>query len=156
MIGKGNPREYERALSELSLRDPVRRASAAATVGVFGSDEDVPRLKPLVSDESEAVRVAALYALALLGEKSAVEKLFPFVGHAREQYRKLALTALEGATRLNHGKKLPLQFSHPGFHVCILFLFNTLSRTYTKIECIHQPAPLRTKRGGCGGEVNLK
>ncbi len=103
MIGKGNPREYERALSELSLRDPVRRASAAATVGVFGSDKDVPRLKPLVSDESEAVRVAALYALALLGEKSAVEKLFPFVGHTREQYRKLALTALEGATRLNHG-----------------------------------------------------
>lgn len=103
MIGKGNPREYERALTELSLRDPVRRASAAATVGVFGSDKDLPRLKPLVNDEAEAVRVSALYALALLGDKGAIDKLFPFVSHSREQYRKLALTALEGATRLNHG-----------------------------------------------------
>lgn len=103
MIGKGTAREYERAVSELSLRDPVRRASAAATVGVFGTEKDIPRLKTLVNDESEAVRVSALYALTLLGDKNAVEKLLPFVSHAREQYRKLALTALEGATRLNHG-----------------------------------------------------
>lgn len=103
MLGKGTAREYERALSELSLRDPVRRASAVATIGVFGTEKDLPRLKSLVNDETEAVRVSALYALTLLGDKGAVEKLFPFVSHSREQFRKLALTALEGATRLNHG-----------------------------------------------------
>lgn len=103
MIGKGTHREYERALTELSLRDPVRRASAAATVGVFGTEKDIPRLKTMVNDDSEAVRVSTLYALTLLGDKASFEKLLPFVVHAREQFRKLALTALEGATRLNHG-----------------------------------------------------
>lgn len=103
MIGKGGHKEYEQALTSLSLRDPVRRSIAAATIGVFGSEKDLPRLKPLANDESEAVRVSALYALVLLGDKGSMDKLFPFVSHTREQYRKLALTAIEGATRLNHG-----------------------------------------------------
>lgn len=103
MIAKKNQKDLERAISDLQVRDPERRGSAAANLGVFGSADTIPLLKRTVKDESEFVRVASLYALVLLGDKEAVTTLLPFVGHARDRYRKLALTALETVTGQKNG-----------------------------------------------------
>ncbi|MBI5369446.1 MAG: HEAT repeat domain-containing protein [Planctomycetes bacterium] len=97
MIAKGLQKDKDRAASDLQVKDPLRRGDAAANLGVFGDASLIPTLAKLLGDSSEYVRVSALYALTLLGDKDAVGKLVPYVGHARDHFRKLALTALETA-----------------------------------------------------------
>ena len=88
-------KDHERALIELKVRDPQRRAAAAVNVGIFGKADSIPALLEVAADESEFVRVSAFYGLVLLGHSESVAKLLPFVGHARAHFRKLALRALE-------------------------------------------------------------
>jgi hypothetical protein len=92
MFGKG--KEYEKALAELHVPDPTRRAQAAVNMGLWGDDSSVEQLRKLVNDASEHVRVSAFYGMCVLGDKESVTKLIPYVGHDRPLYRKLAFAAL--------------------------------------------------------------
>lgn len=96
-------KNHERALSDLKVRDPQRRATAAVNLGLHGNAEVIPALQQAAGDESEYVRVSALYSLVLLGDADSVSKLIPFVDHKRTHFRKLALKALETALQKNHG-----------------------------------------------------
>lgn len=87
--------EYEKLVSELSVPDPKRRGDAAISLAIHGTEKDIPALKPLLNDRSEYVRVSAMYALCLVGYKDAVEKMIEFINNPRENYHKLAVTAME-------------------------------------------------------------
>jgi HEAT repeat protein len=91
---------YEQALMEVKQRDPGRRANGVANLGVFGGPDAVKTVKGFVQDEAEAVRVAAHFALALLGQPEALPKLVDYLGHEKHEYRKravVALTSVSGA-----------------------------------------------------------
>ncbi|MBI3267876.1 MAG: HEAT repeat domain-containing protein [Planctomycetes bacterium] len=103
MIAKSIQKDLDRAMTELNVRDPLRRGNAVANVGVFGGPEVLPAVKKALADESEYVRVSALYSMVLLGDKDSVVKLIPYVSHARDHFRKLALASLEAATGQKHG-----------------------------------------------------
>ena len=85
---------YDKALLEIKQRDPGRRANGVAGLGVFGNAESVTTVKGFVEDESEAVRVAAQYALALLGQAEALPKLIAHLADERHEFRKRAAVAL--------------------------------------------------------------
>lgn len=92
------PSDVDKALNELSLRDARRRGDAAVTLGVFGDERALEKLKALVGDRSEYVRVSVHYALALLGEKSSLKALLAYADHERKRFRKLAVAVLREAT----------------------------------------------------------
>lgn len=96
-------KDHERALGELKVRDPQRRATAAVNLGIYGNADVIPALVDAAQDDSEFVRVSALYSLVLLGHAESVAKLIAYVGHKRTHFRKLALKALETATGKNQG-----------------------------------------------------
>ncbi len=96
-------KDHERALGDLRVRDPQRRATAAVNLGLYGTPEVIPALVEAVKDESEFVRVSALYSLVVLGHTESVAQLIPYVSHKRAHFRKLALKALEAATQKTHG-----------------------------------------------------
>ena len=85
---------YDKALLEVKQRDPVRRANGVASLGVFGTADSVKTVKGFVEDESEGVRVAAQYSLALLGEAEALPKLITHLVDERHEFRKRAAVAL--------------------------------------------------------------
>ncbi|MCC6739128.1 MAG: HEAT repeat domain-containing protein [Planctomycetia bacterium] len=96
----GAPAGYDQALLEVKQRDPGRRANGVANLGVFGGPDAVKAVKGFVEDESEAVRVAAQYALALLGQAEALPKLIAHLADERHEFRKraaVALTSVSGA-----------------------------------------------------------
>lgn len=91
---------YEQAVLDSKQRDPGRRANGVANLGVWGTPEAVKTVKGFVEDEAEAVRVAAQYALALLGEAEALPKLISHLADERHEFRKraaVALTSVAGA-----------------------------------------------------------
>lgn len=90
----GAPAGYDQALLEVKQRDPGRRANGVANLGVFGGPDAVKTVKGFVEDESEAVRVAAQYALALLGQAEALPKLIAHLADERHEFRKRAAVAL--------------------------------------------------------------
>ncbi len=96
-------KNHERALMDLKGRDPQRRANAAVNLGLHGTAEFIPALQEVAGDDSEFVRVSALYSLVLLGDSTSVAKLIPFVDNKRTHFRKLAIKALETALQQNHG-----------------------------------------------------
>lgn len=96
-------KDHQRALGDLKVRDPQRRATAAVNLGLYGTPEVIPALLEAVKDESEFVRVSALYSLVVLGHSDSVTPLIPYVSHKRAHFRKLALKALEAATQKNLG-----------------------------------------------------
>lgn len=85
---------YDQALLEVKQRDAGRRANGVANLGVFGNADSVKTVKGFVEDESEAVRVAAQYALALLGQAEALPKLIAHLADERHEFRKRAAVAL--------------------------------------------------------------
>ena len=91
-ISSGNP--YDQALAETRQRDPGRRANGVANLGVHGTADTVKTLKGFLQDEAEAVRVAANYALLLLGQSESIKKLIEVLAHERHDYRKRAAVAL--------------------------------------------------------------
>lgn len=95
MNPKIRQKEYEQALTDASSPVLERRAQGICGIGVFGTDKDRDFLKTSLKDQAEIVRVAALYALTLFGEKECVTKLIDYLGHSREQYRRQAKTAIE-------------------------------------------------------------
>ncbi|MBI2920427.1 MAG: HEAT repeat domain-containing protein [Planctomycetes bacterium] len=95
-ISSGNP--YDQAVSETRQRDPGRRANGVANLGVYGTADTVKTVKGFLQDEAEAVRVAANYALLLLGQSEAVPKLIEVLAHERHDYRKRAAVALTTAS----------------------------------------------------------
>ena len=89
---------YDKALLDVKQRDHVRRANGVANLGVFGTAESVKTVKGFVEDETEIVRVAAQYALALLGEAEALPKLIAHLADERHEFRKRATVALASVT----------------------------------------------------------
>lgn len=85
---------YDHAVLESRQRDPGRRSNGVANLGVFGGADAVKIVKGFVEDESEAVRVAAQYALALLGQAEALPKLIAHLADERHEFRKRAAVAL--------------------------------------------------------------
>jgi HEAT repeat protein len=89
---------YDKALADAKQRDPVRRASGVAGMGVFGDKEAVKTVKGFLQDESEAVRVAAHYSMVLLGQAESIPKLIEYLGSEHHEFRKRAAVALTTAS----------------------------------------------------------
>jgi len=94
----GTPVGFDQAVAESRQRDPGRRASGVANMGVYGGPEAVAGVKAFVEDEVEAVRVAAWFALALLGQAEALPKLIEVLAHEKHEFRKRAAVALQSTT----------------------------------------------------------
>jgi len=92
--GAGITGGYDKAMAEVRQRDPIRRAGGVANLGVFGGPEAVKTVKGFAQDEAEAVRVAAQFALALLGQAEALPKMIEYLTHEKHEYRKRAVVAL--------------------------------------------------------------
>ncbi|MEK7466106.1 MAG: HEAT repeat domain-containing protein [Planctomycetota bacterium] len=89
---------YDKALLDVKQRDPGRRANGVANLGVFGGPDAVKTVLGFAEDESEGVRVAAQYALALLGQAEALPKLISHLADERHEFRKRAAVALSSVT----------------------------------------------------------
>lgn len=88
------------ALADIKQRDPAKRANGVAGLGVFGGVDAVKTVKGFLQDETETVRVAANYALALLGQAEALPKIIEYLGNEKHEYRKrgaVALASVSGA-----------------------------------------------------------
>jgi hypothetical protein len=82
------------ALADIKQRDPAKRANGVAGLGVFGGADAVKTVKGFLQDEAEVVRVAAHYALALLGQAEALPKLVEYLANEKHEFRKRAAVAL--------------------------------------------------------------
>jgi HEAT repeat protein len=89
---------YDKSLADAKQRDPVRRASGVAGLGVFGDKDAVKTVKGFLQDEAEAVRVAAHYSMLLLGQSESIPKLIEYLGSEHHEYRKRAVVALQTAS----------------------------------------------------------
>lgn len=85
---------YDQALLDVKQRDPGRRANGVANLGVFGGPDAVKVVKGFIQDESESVRVAAQFALALLGDAEMLPKLIAHLADERHEFRKRGAVAL--------------------------------------------------------------
>lgn len=92
---KSIQKDYEQALNDVKNMNSEKRANAIANLGVYGNEKDLPVIKQALNDSAEAVKVAALYSLALQGEKQYAEKLMEYLDNERDLFRKLAKAALE-------------------------------------------------------------